>query len=54
MSALLFDSLEFHKGFTFHPSLGSNAIDLVCLLGFLLTEILAIPGGPDLPLLSYL
>lgn len=40
MSAMLFDSLGFHKDFTLHPSRGSNAIDLVCPLSFPLKDML--------------
>lgn len=41
MSASLFDSLGFRKDFTLHPSLGSNAIDLVCPLSLSLKETLS-------------
>lgn len=47
MSAMLFDSLGFHKDFTLHPSRGSNAIDLVCPLSFPVKDTL--PRRPRPP-----
>jgi len=52
MSASLFDSLGFHKDFTIRPSMGSNAIDLVCPLSPSLKETLSRRPRPPFAVVS--